>query len=185
MAPRGAHAILRDVCASGTQLCPMQVRELFQGLVFWKNGGAMFDFIFQQVEGCGTMTIADRARVYRSLAKSREASALRAYLRFVDEQREALLAGSTTRQQRTLVDCGFTPRTTRSRRGGTESTLTPPEFGKFPECKSIMAILCGIRRNETFEPYSSTTTRWWSLSCMPTSFAATPAEGLRPTRPSG
>jgi hypothetical protein len=97
----------------------------------------MFDLIFQQVEGCGTMTIADRARVYRSLAKSREASALRAYLRFVDEQREALLAGSTTGQQRTLVDCGFKPRETRSRRGGTESTLTLPEFGKFPGWKFV------------------------------------------------
>jgi hypothetical protein len=108
------------------------------------------------------MTIADRASMYLSLAKSREASALRAHLRFVNEQHAPFLAGSTA-PQRTLVTCGFTKR---SRRGGTESTLTPPGLASFLNgSSSIMAILFGIRRNETFEVYSSTTTTWWSLSC--------------------
>ena len=111
--------------------------QTFQGLVFWDKGGATGDLIRQQVDGCSTMRIADRGRMYESIAKDRELRALQAYLQFVEEQRNRFVAAMATKRDSLgpfFRTAGFTTRARpppRARAARTE-TAHPPEFAKFP-----------------------------------------------------
>ena len=139
--PAQVHAPLLVSCVLSTarKCVPcLQVLETFKGLVFWKTGGAMADLIRQQVEGCCTMRIADRGRLYESIAKERELHALQAYLRFVDEQRDKFVTATATKRDSlspSFRTAGFTTHArapVRPRAARTEPAH-PPEFAKFPK----------------------------------------------------